>query len=506
MSGRAPGWFGLFLIILLPCSAFCQSGPANLNAELLLDGEVQLSWDPAPPQILDSYDGPLVNYDLLPSNTWYVEDGYLKGLVSAGWKSACYGGEVVENFTVATTIRNVSGASSRGLLIRGDGPRDNDYNGYCFYISLSSQSFAFYSYEDGYYDLLLGWTPSDLINLEPGEENSLAVTANGSNFLLYVNNNYVGTVSDNDYNQGYIGLVSSGSNEVWYDELVCYYDPPMNNDDLIEYRVFRDGLQVGTTLDSTYTDTLPAPGEYTYSVNAVFEPGGITPLSNEASVDWELVTLSLLPENTTIPATGGSLHFSAHLVNTVNQSWPTVRFWTSVTPAGGQPVGPLTSRYINIQPYMDLTVTNMHQPVPSTIPAGDYLLSANLGYYPVSLVSDTFEFTKLEDDSVAYGGSNIIVNGAGSDLLSVSDVGLSSWPNPSNGLSTVKLSLPETAQVTVEVVNVPGRRVALLAGGTLSAGTHQFVFDGSNLATGVYFVRMVSDQYALQIQKIMLLK
>jgi rhamnogalacturonan endolyase len=86
------------------------------------------------------------------------------------------------------------------------------------------------------------------------------------------------------------------------------------------------------------------------------------------------------------------------------------------------------------------------------------------------------------------------------------------YPNPFNPQTTISFGLPDAARVSVSVHDVNGRLVSRLIDGNYPAGTHKVEFDGSDLASGVYFVR--SRMLALGEQgreyvftgKIMLLK
>jgi hypothetical protein len=52
---------------------------------------------------------------------------------------------------------------------------------------------------------------------------------------------------------------------------------------------------------------------------------------------------------------------------------------------------------------------------------------------------------------------------------------------------------------------VLGREVATLVDQKIIAGEHQVIFDGSSLASGIYFARLESST-ATKIQKLVLLK
>ncbi len=82
---------------------------------------------------------------------------------------------------------------------------------------------------------------------------------------------------------------------------------------------------------------------------------------------------------------------------------------------------------------------------------------------------------------------------------------LPAYPNPFNPRTTIALQVAQTADVTVQVVDQLGRRVAVLYNGRMEAGQHNLYFDGTRLASGVYFVQMKAGPF-LQTRKIVLLK
>jgi len=67
-------------------------------------------------------------------------------------------------------------------------------------------------------------------------------------------------------------------------------------------------------------------------------------------------------------------------------------------------------------------------------------------------------------------------------------------PNPTRGSSSFLLDLAEPADISVDVFDTQGRRVAVLASGMLGAGRHSLSWDGSaasgvSAAPGLYFLR-----------------
>ncbi|MBO6516317.1 MAG: T9SS type A sorting domain-containing protein, partial [Bacteroidia bacterium] len=65
------------------------------------------------------------------------------------------------------------------------------------------------------------------------------------------------------------------------------------------------------------------------------------------------------------------------------------------------------------------------------------------------------------------------------------------YPNPSNGLFNITLDLPSSEEVTVEVIDQTGRKVANVTEGQLQKGS--FVVDMSGEAAGMYIVRMITN-------------
>jgi hypothetical protein len=63
-------------------------------------------------------------------------------------------------------------------------------------------------------------------------------------------------------------------------------------------------------------------------------------------------------------------------------------------------------------------------------------------------------------------------------------------PNPFGGATRLSFALPRAAEVTLEVLDVNGRRVARPADGRFGAGTHEVRWDAGGLPGGVYFVSL----------------
>lgn len=83
--------------------------------------------------------------------------------------------------------------------------------------------------------------------------------------------------------------------------------------------------------------------------------------------------------------------------------------------------------------------------------------------------------------------------------------GLSNYPNPFNPTTVISYQLSAPGHVTLKVFDVVGREVAALVSENQSAGMHLATFDGSRLASGVYFY-MLSAPGITQVKKMLLAK
>ncbi len=73
------------------------------------------------------------------------------------------------------------------------------------------------------------------------------------------------------------------------------------------------------------------------------------------------------------------------------------------------------------------------------------------------------------------------------------------FPNPFNPSTSIRVSLPEKAEIKLAVYNTLGEKVEILFSGIKNAGEHLFKFGNNKLSSGVYF-------YVLQTGKIRLTK
>jgi len=69
------------------------------------------------------------------------------------------------------------------------------------------------------------------------------------------------------------------------------------------------------------------------------------------------------------------------------------------------------------------------------------------------------------------------------------------YPNPLNPTTTIRYALPERSRVTLSVYNALGQLVTALVDGEEQAGSHEVKFDGTGIASGVYFYRLTAGSF-----------
>jgi len=79
------------------------------------------------------------------------------------------------------------------------------------------------------------------------------------------------------------------------------------------------------------------------------------------------------------------------------------------------------------------------------------------------------------------------------------------YPNPFNPTTEISFSIPVAGNTNLEIYNVLGQKIATLVSKELNAGSYKYQFDASNLSSGIYFYKLVSNSYN-NIKKMLLIK
>jgi hypothetical protein len=79
------------------------------------------------------------------------------------------------------------------------------------------------------------------------------------------------------------------------------------------------------------------------------------------------------------------------------------------------------------------------------------------------------------------------------------------YPNPFNPTTRIEFSIPAQSRVELKVYNILGQVVATLVDEVRPAGAYRVTFNASNVASGVYFYKLIAGDF-VSVKKMALLK
>ncbi|RJP73428.1 MAG: T9SS C-terminal target domain-containing protein [Candidatus Zixiibacteriota bacterium] len=194
-----------------------------------------------------------------------------------------------------------------------------------------------------------------------------------------------------------------------------------------------------------------------------------------------------------VPAGGGTLVYG---FGAANPNPAAVEFdaWTEIRPYAAPTSwrGPLWLREGLALGPGDSLARTVEQPVPGELPAGCYSLYCYLGDFAAHQIygMELFGFTKLGAEAGGTGGEcegeASVATAPGAEAVPA----LEARPNPFNPVTTASYELRAASHVSLRVYDTSGREVKTLVDGWREAGHYEVTFDGSGLASGVYFSRL----------------
>jgi hypothetical protein len=146
----------------------------------------------------------------------------------------------------------------------------------------------------------------------------------------------------------------------------------------------------------------------------------------------------------------------------------------------------------------DFTVISGDQPVevpatwtPYVYPLNDY--AGQVIRVAIRCVSQQTFFMMLDDVMVVNDGAT--VGNPNQPIIPEITTLRNNYPNPFNPETSISFDLKENANVSIDIYNIKGQRVASIADGAYNAGRHSVVWKGTdlkgnNVSSGVYFYKM----------------
>jgi hypothetical protein len=127
------------------------------------------------------------------------------------------------------------------------------------------------------------------------------------------------------------------------------------------------------------------------------------------------------------------------------------------------------------------------------VSSGDlYLKFVVVGQNPASsgklLVFDRFDLTKLGN------GENIAVDEMHRMIQEQFSLD-QNYPNPFNPKTKIMYSVPRTSHVSLKIYDLLGKKVVTLYEGIRKEGNYTAIFDGEELASGIYFYQLIAENF-----------
>ena len=109
-------------------------------------------------------------------------------------------------------------------------------------------------------------------------------------------------------------------------------------------------------------------------------------------------------------------------------------------------------------------------------------------------------------DGAEFTRHDIVIEGVGVEEMPKELAMIGNHPNPFNPVTWITFMLSSAEHVRLTVYDVTGATVETLIDSYLPAGTHEKVYDGSGMASGVYFYRLEEHGGAVRSGKMLLVK
>lgn len=96
--------------------------------------------------------------------------------------------------------------------------------------------------------------------------------------------------------------------------------------------------------------------------------------------------------------------------------------------------------------------------------------------------------TRVADSLTSVG---IVNNNTVADKYSLAQ----NYPNPFNPTTKISFSVPKNEFVSIKVFDIAGKEIAQLVNSEMNAGTYEYSFNGSSLASGIYFYQIKTPNF-----------
>ncbi|MGD1045667.1 MAG: choice-of-anchor D domain-containing protein [Bacteroidota bacterium] len=207
---------------------------------------------------------------------------------------------------------------------------------------------------------------------------------------------------------------------------------------------------------------------------------------------WDDAHVTLLKHNAAVPA---PKHLTLHqfVLNAENYEGQLIELDTLYKATGTWPAAAAnTSIYVRNASKTDTTqiFLDLDANIAGTEPG-----------YPINVVGFVSQYSS---SSTVYNNGYEICPRMASDITHTIGVGVDklqqgipttfelsqNYPNPFNPSTTIEYALPLRSTVTIKIYSILGQEITTLINGEQSAGHYQTIWNASNVASGMYFLRI----------------
>ena len=263
-------------------------------------------------------------------------------------------------------------------------------------------------------------------------------------------------------------------------------------DDFGEVYISGDG---GSTWDLVFTYTDDTPAEH-----AVWDVSSFVALSNSVVLKFRYVALDWqwhwILDNIAVYVDDFIPVELTSFAAIVNEN-DAVLSWSTATETNN--MGFEVQRSSNGSDYSRIAFVEGH---------GTVSEAQNYSFTDQNLEVGTYTYRLKQID---FDGTSEFSNAVEVEILAPDVYALEqNYPNPFNPSTKIKFSLAADSKVTLTVFDILGQEVANLISGNLPAGSHEIIFNASNINSGVYFYRIdatgVDGSNFSSIKKMILMK
>ncbi len=123
------------------------------------------------------------------------------------------------------------------------------------------------------------------------------------------------------------------------------------------------------------------------------------------------------------------------------------------------------------------------------------------------IIAADYEWPTFKGNNKRTGNKSSVLTGINidnSDIVKEYKL-MQNYPNPFNPSTIINYEVPKSGLVTIRIYDLLGRQVETLVNEEKNPGRYKVKFDGSNLASGLYFYRITSNNFAAT-KKMLLMK